>query len=210
MSVFASLLCSVRVADTPPLYTVSGLSFTLPSGLGSPPSASDLPSLLPAALAPPTTLSPYLSLNILSPSLPSHALLATLLAAQDLEQLSLFGSIGRSRLEPLDADEEELTLRQRVLGAATGLLWAGVGAIPLVGRWLVAGSAAAGWSGAPPVPSPSTYRSTKSDQRETGAGWRVTSDDDGAAQRKSSARLSAEELERLRTEGSGRLISVHV
>ncbi|GAA5997973.1 uncharacterized protein JCM10292_002234 [Rhodotorula paludigena] len=92
-------LDGTRLGDA--VYNVSGLLFSFPTGLGLPSSPSldedaFLPSALPPHLAPPAHLAPYLSRSVLSTALPSLALLQCLVAAQDLEEVSIFGTSGLS------------------------------------------------------------------------------------------------------------------
>ncbi|ORY90651.1 hypothetical protein BCR35DRAFT_299201 [Leucosporidium creatinivorum] len=181
-------------------FNVSGFAFTLPSGLGSAPSMLDLPSALPAHLAPSPHTLPYFDTNLLSPSLPSFALLATLVEAIDLEELSLFGSIGvvdADLLEPVELDNS-------YLARARSLLLTSMSYLPLVGSYLAA-SNAVGVEG-PPVPS----RSEKVDGA-VGSSWGAPgSRGGGLSAGRSGSRLTEEELEWVRKEGSGRLRRVHV
>ncbi|BGP37444.1 hypothetical protein JCM10449v2_001350 [Rhodotorula kratochvilovae] len=140
------------------VYSVSGILFSFPSGFGtaSPPSPDDgpLPSSLPSHLAPPAHLAPFLSLGVLSSSLPPLALLQILLAAHDLEEISIFGSssppvlalLPRPAAPSLPAQFAHLS--QRLLGGALALL-------PLVGPLFTPFSASLAPSvGAAQTPAP--------------------------------------------------------
>lgn len=81
--------------------TVSGVILSLPPGFGATSDPIDVDSDLPVGLLPPPHLVPYLSTNILSPTLPTPALLQTLAIAQDLEEIGLFGCLEASRPRPL-------------------------------------------------------------------------------------------------------------
>lgn len=180
---------------------VSGFAFTLPAGLGLAPSLVDLPSALPHHLAPSPHTLPYFDTNLLSPSLPSFALLATLVEALDLEELSLFGSIGVVDIEPLQREEPEISYLARV----KDVLLASMSYVPLLGSYL--GSRNVGASaGGPPIP----FRGEKGEE-EIGGTWGPSDRRRGGfSAGRSGSRLTAEELDWARKEGSGRLKSVHV
>lgn len=159
----------------------------------------DLPSALPAHLASSPHTLPYIDTNLLSPTLPSFALLATLVEATDLEELSLFGSIGpltEGLLEPVQLDNS-------YLARARSLLLMSMGYLPLVGRYL--GSANVGIDAeGPPIPLRG--------EKEVGvSSWGPPGRRGGGLSAgRSGSRLTAEELDWVRKEGSGRLRSVHV
>lgn len=73
----------------------TGIFFSMPPGLGSPPLPTEVRTTLPSSLLPPPHLLPFFTTNILSRDLPSTILLQTLAMASDLEELGLFGSIHR-------------------------------------------------------------------------------------------------------------------
>ncbi|KAL8279327.1 hypothetical protein RQP46_008364 [Phenoliferia psychrophenolica] len=68
----------------------------LPPDFGEPVDPITVEGSLPAGLLPPPHLLPFLATNLLSPSLSTPALLQTLVIAQDLEEVGLFGTLGNS------------------------------------------------------------------------------------------------------------------
>ncbi|PRQ73383.1 hypothetical protein AAT19DRAFT_16136 [Rhodotorula toruloides] len=142
------------------LFNVGGIVFSLPSGFGSPnpPTAADahIPSALPPHLAPPPHLQPYLATGILSADLPPLALLQTLLAASDLEELSLFGSARADSLATVaHRRSSSVPLAEHLADLARQYVGGALSCLPLIG-WLFSplGSATSTFPPRnPPVPS---------------------------------------------------------
>ncbi|GAA6006260.1 hypothetical protein JCM10207_000580 [Rhodosporidiobolus poonsookiae] len=116
-------------------YNVAGFVFTFPgrmerSSNGS--SFDPLPSSLPMDLSPPLHLTPYLGEGILSANLPSLALLHTLLAARNLEEVSIFGfTVEPPPLQALDDSAQPLPVYLAAL--LRRLVSGGLSLLPLVG-----------------------------------------------------------------------------
>ncbi|BGP22401.1 hypothetical protein JCM10295v2_001280 [Rhodotorula toruloides] len=122
------------------LFNVGGIVFSLPAGLGSPtpttPVDTYIPSALPSHLAPPPHLQPYLSTGILSAELPPLALLQTLLAAADLEELSLFGSARPDSLASVTHRRSfSVPLAEHLADLARQYIGGALSCLPLIG-WL--------------------------------------------------------------------------
>ncbi|GAA6042650.1 hypothetical protein JCM8097_008268 [Rhodosporidiobolus ruineniae] len=90
-----------------------------------------LPSSLPSSLVPPAHLIPYLSTPVLSAKLPSLALLQALVAASDLEELSLFGVTTDTNLPLLSVIPPRATVVARLASSLRQLLSASLAVLPL-------------------------------------------------------------------------------
>ncbi|BGO89129.1 hypothetical protein NBRC10512_003547 [Rhodotorula toruloides] len=142
------------------LFNVGGIVFSLPAGLGSPMASTlanpHIPSALPQNLAPPPHLQPYLATGILSADLPPLALLQTLLAASDLEELSLFGSARADSLAAVThRRSSSVPLAEHLADLARQYVGGALSCLPLIG-WLFSplGSATSTFPPRnPPVPS---------------------------------------------------------
>ncbi|BGP29612.1 hypothetical protein JCM10296v2_001351 [Rhodotorula toruloides] len=125
---------STSAADS--LFNVGGIVFSLPSGFGSPNPDTHIPSALPSQLAPPPHLQPYLATGILSADLPPLALLQTLLAASDLEELSLFGSVRADSLATVTHRRlSSVPLAEHLADLARQYVGGALSCLPLIG-WL--------------------------------------------------------------------------
>ncbi|GAA5918722.1 hypothetical protein JCM6882_008757 [Rhodosporidiobolus microsporus] len=108
-------------------------AFSSPSSAYRNQPPSPLPSAFPSHLAPPAHLAPYLTISVLSADLPSLALLQTLVAAQDLEELSLFGTVPVPSSVRMALLPDTVSVTAQLIAAVRRLIAFALSLLPLIG-----------------------------------------------------------------------------